>query len=82
MSAHSEEILHQSVHRHEPLHMGGGFEASHLSLAPPALNYYEEFVQIPGVAHPAPASPQGRAHCGPNVRHQRRIISWVTVTPR
>ena len=35
MSAHSEEILHQSVHGHEPLHVGGGFEASHLALALP-----------------------------------------------
>jgi len=28
-------------------------------ILPPALNCDEEFVQIPGVAHPAPASPQG-----------------------
>ena len=28
-------------------------------ILPPALNCYEEFVQIPRVAHPAPASPQG-----------------------
>ena len=25
---------------------------------------------------------RARAYCGPNVRYQRRIVSWVTVTPR
>ena len=35
MSAHSEEILHQAVHGHEPLHVGGGLEAAHLALALP-----------------------------------------------
>ena len=32
MSAHSEEILHQAVHGHEPLHVGGRLEAAHLAL--------------------------------------------------
>ena len=35
MSAHSEEILHQAVHRHEPLYVGGRLEAPHLPLALP-----------------------------------------------
>ena len=33
MSAHSEEILHQAVHGHEPLHVGGRLEAPHLALS-------------------------------------------------
>ena len=32
MSAHSEEILHQAVHGHAPLHVGGRLEAAHLAL--------------------------------------------------
>ena len=35
MSAHSEEILHEAVHGHEPLRMGGRLEAPHLALALP-----------------------------------------------
>ncbi len=35
MSAHSEEILHQAVHGHEPLHVSGRLEAPHLALALP-----------------------------------------------
>ena len=35
MLAHAEEILHQAVHGHEPLHVGGRLEAPHLALALP-----------------------------------------------
>ena len=33
MSAHPEEVLHEAVHGHEALHVGGRLEASHLTLA-------------------------------------------------
>ena len=35
MSAHSEEILHQAMYGHEPLHVRGRLEAPHLALALP-----------------------------------------------
>ena len=33
MSAHPEKILHEAVHRHEALHVGGRLESPHLALA-------------------------------------------------
>ena len=49
MSAQPEAILHQAVHGHEPLHVGGRLEAPHLALALPGrlVGDFGAIVRVP-----------------------------------
>ena len=42
----------------------------------------EHFVEVPGVPWPRPPSLQSSANSAPNFKPQRRMLSWVTRTPR